>query len=308
MTNNSSNSVHTEEPNVACFVLNFIHPINNHVTFVTTVINAILSPVAVAGNVLVLAAIWKKASLRTPSYIILGGLAFTDICTGLITQTSYVLFRVASLMNNMQLFCVARSIAENSGLYFSSVSVANIAFMAIERWLHMTRRSLLTKRRVIVIDGVLLFLLLFLVLGKLTLNIRITWMAALSLGLFWMSVTSVAYFKVFQLISRHRNHIQVLQANELSRSVTPSFNNSIARYKRSVFTILYILVVFLISYLPYLCCAAVIYLSADITEEALTALDVCTTVMLASSSLNPLLYCWRMKDIREGIKQLTRKP
>ena len=46
---------------------------------------ALLSPVAVVGNGLVLAAIWRNPSLRTPSYILLAGLAITDFCTGLIT-------------------------------------------------------------------------------------------------------------------------------------------------------------------------------------------------------------------------------
>ena len=51
---------------------------------------ALLSPVALAGNVLVLAAIWRNPSLRTPSYLLLPGLAFTDFSTGLITQPVYV--------------------------------------------------------------------------------------------------------------------------------------------------------------------------------------------------------------------------
>ena len=57
---------------------------------IAVAIVAILSPVAAAGNALVLAAIWRNQSLRTPSYVLLAGLAFTDFCTGLITQPVYV--------------------------------------------------------------------------------------------------------------------------------------------------------------------------------------------------------------------------
>ena len=121
---------------------------------------------------------------------------------------------------------------------------------------------------------------------------------ALFLALVSISVTSVTYFKLFQLINRHRNQIR---ASALSHNFTPSAINSIT-YKQSVFTILYILVVFLLTYLPYVCCATVIYVSGDVTEKNLTALDICTTVLFASSSINPLLYYWRMKDIREGVK------
>lgn len=56
------------------------------VTFSTSVITAILSPVAVSGNGLIMAAIWRKQSLRTPTYVLLRGLAFIYLCTGLIIQ------------------------------------------------------------------------------------------------------------------------------------------------------------------------------------------------------------------------------
>ena len=296
MTNNSSYTVPTEETSPACLVY-IIRPLTNHVALVTAVINAILSFVAMAGNGVILATIWRSASLRTPSYILLGGLAFTDFCTGLITQSSYVVFRVASMTNYMRLFCVARSIALNSGLFFTSVTTANIAFMAIERWIHMNRRSLLTKRRVIVIDSVILVFLLALVPGN-HVNMRITWITALCLALLSISVTSVTYFKLFQLINRHRHQVKM---SELSHNFTPPPVNA-ARYKKSVFTILYILVVFLLTNLPYVCCAAVVYASGDVRERTLTALDVCTTILFASSSVNPLLYYWRMRDIREGVK------
>ena len=42
---------------------------------------AILSPVAVVGNLVILAVIWKKTFVRTPFHILLSGLAFTDLCT-----------------------------------------------------------------------------------------------------------------------------------------------------------------------------------------------------------------------------------
>ena len=53
------------------------------VAIVTCTVNAIMSS-AVVGNALILMAIWKNQLLRTTSYILLGGLAITDLFTGLI--------------------------------------------------------------------------------------------------------------------------------------------------------------------------------------------------------------------------------
>jgi len=55
-------------------------------TFWTSIITAVLSPVAVVGNALVLAAIWKKAFPRTLFHILLSGLAFTDLWLSLLQK------------------------------------------------------------------------------------------------------------------------------------------------------------------------------------------------------------------------------
>lgn len=64
-------------------------PYYYEVAFSTSIIIAVLAPVAVVGNALILAAIWKKTFVRTPFHILLSGLAITDLCTGLIAQPFY---------------------------------------------------------------------------------------------------------------------------------------------------------------------------------------------------------------------------
>ena len=121
----------------------------------TSVIIAVSSPVAVAGNALILAAIWRNASLRTPSYIIVCGLAFTDLCTGLLTEPFYIASRLICWRepneNNQSFLVYAQaittSIAAGCGIYCTSLTLIFMTLMSIERWLHMSRRSLLTVRR-----------------------------------------------------------------------------------------------------------------------------------------------------------------
>ena len=43
------------------------------------------------------------------------------------------------------------------------------------------------------------------------------------------------------------------------------------------------------------------------SEFSLAAVDACTVMSFSSSSVNPLLYCWRVKEIRHSVKALTRK-
>lgn len=93
------------------------------------------------GNALILALIWKNASFRTPSYILLAGPAATDFGTGLVTQPLYVGYIFGRLN------CVVIIAADVSSRYFATVTSETIIVMAVERWLHMSHRSLTTARR-----------------------------------------------------------------------------------------------------------------------------------------------------------------
>ena len=80
----------------------YLPPINfeNEVYLLVVIAIAVLSPVAVVANALVLAAIWRNLSLRTTSYILLAGLAFTDFCTGLISQPFRIVMDAIKLENS----------------------------------------------------------------------------------------------------------------------------------------------------------------------------------------------------------------
>lgn len=68
----------------------------------------------------------------------------------------------------------------------------------------------------------------------------------ISILLLCVIVTSIAYFKIFRIISRHQ---QQIHANVIAQSFAQQPIN-FAKYKKSVFAILYILVVFYLGYLP----------------------------------------------------------
>ena len=121
--------------------------------FLTSITIAVLAPVAVTGNALILAAIWKKTFVRTPFHILLSGLAFTDLCTGLIAQTFYSAATFMSLgttriaCDKSKLITSIRTIGAGSAICFIATTVFLNTLISIERWLHMSRRSLVTSRR-----------------------------------------------------------------------------------------------------------------------------------------------------------------
>ena len=282
-------------------------------TVASSVVLALFSPVAVTVNALVLAAIWRNPLLRTPSYIFLTGLALTDFCSGLIgmpiSVANGLIYLTEPQMNLRDAntwptsYLKTRVIVDVCGSYLFHVTILTMTLMSIERWLHMTRRSLITVRRACFAVAVLLLTpvpsFIYVIQGTFTSTFSII---SLSILLVCLTTTSVCYFKVFRIIRRHQ---QQIHANELSQNVQqPAIN--IQKYKKSVFTILYILVVFYISYLPTIVALA-LFLVLPINEFTFWLLTVTAIFFFSSSLLNPLLYFWRMSDIRNEVRDLVRK-
>lgn len=280
----------------------------------TSVVVSILSPLAVVANGLVLAAIWRNPSLRTPSYILLAGLAFTDFCTGLISQPIYVakemIYLFDTQLNTVESrpsFNIIRAFANCCATFFSNVTVIIITVMSIERWLHMTRRSMITVRRTCFIFLCSLFLPIPLVVYRGLNNIQGIYrlesdITSISSVLICLIGTSTAYFKVYEIIRRHQQQIHV---NNMTQNVVqPTIN--FEKYKKSVLSILYILFVFYIGYIPVVIALGIQLVSNDSTLTVLL-LNVSMVFVFLSAVLNPLLYLWRMNDIRNEVKQLVKR-
>ena len=275
---------------------------NYHVTLASCVAAAILAPMTVAANALILAAIWRNPSLRTPSYVLLAGLAITDFCTGLLSEPFFIVRRMAEITENAGgMFCIAGVAAHSIAYYFSCLTVGTIMMIAVERWLHMSRGSLLTVRRVVILYTTSAVLLIPTVAGGVYARYRgnKTFSATMLflVGVVNVLVTGFSYFKVFQIIRHHQNQVQ---SNKSAIDMK--------KYKRSIFTILYIPAIFVLSYVPFLCCLLVFSIfKQDSGKVSFAAYNACGVVVFSSSFLNPLLYYWRIKEIREGVRSTIKK-
>ena len=307
----------TYSPPIHLFYFKFEAPSHGSTLYVvilsTSVVVAILSPLAVVTNGLILATIWRNPSLRTPSYVLLAGLALTDVATGLISQPIYVtnwliyaLQPGMSVVDNKLMFAISVMTFGSTSL-FSSFKLFITTVMSIERFLHMSRRSLINVRRAcFIVSASLVFfaipLTAFRVFQKTSQVATPGTDVAGGLGLtFFIIATSVAYFKVFRIIRRHQKQIR---ANEMSENFAqPAIN--LAKYKKSVFSILYILVIF---YMGYVHITISSRISTVLMNELVAVmLNVSSMFMFLSASLNSLLYLWRMSDIRTEVKLLVKR-
>ena len=288
------------------------NPAYDEAVFALSIVIAVLSPITVTGNVLIVAVIWRNRTWRTPFYMLLCGLALTDLSTGLIIQPFYVASQFICLegpqeIEGRQKFLVlARVITGGFGTYLIYMTVLILTCMSIERWLQMSRRFLFVQRREhFIVAGIILAPIPFSVfrtLNNLTGSYKHVLTISLAFLLLCVIAISISYFKVIRIIRCHRQQVQARETSQISGQ--PVIN--LAKYKKSVIFILYIVLLFYISYAPFIVFFGIYRSLRDHSVVELAYVMALTSVFL-SSSLNPVIYIWRMNDIRNGVKQLIWK-
>ena len=282
--------------------------------FAISIVIIALSPVAVVGNALILTAIWKKTFERTWFHVLLSGLALSDLFIGLVVQPftgTGLLLLVSGVCElgaqKAQTLFLVVIVGFVSGAYLCAVELMLITLLSIERWLQVTRLSLVTPlSRCLIIAVILIapapvpvsYVVQYTWFGTQNKVLRI--FVALFIFLCYL-ITFFSYFKVYQII---RQHQQQVQRNQSSQNFgRPAIN--LAKYKRSVISILCIFTLFSLTLFPMGLTLAYLNSRNDFScLEGFLVHYVAITISFLSPCLNPALYVWRMNDIRNQVKSL----
>ena len=272
-------------------------------------LNIFLSISATLGNALILVALRNVSSIYPPTKLLFRCLAVTDLCVGLICQPLYVYLTIGN------------SIRELWYVYFFfyvvllAVSPLTSAAISVDRLLALLLglryRHVVTLRRVRVVMACVWFIAVSNASLRLVNVIQFKY-KVLSACSFWTFIALImvsiivslfSYIKIF-FTFRHqqaqvRDHVQPEQSSRV-RSVL-----NIARYKKTVYTVAWIQFAMLACYGPYIVMAFL--WSFGIIDYSKIAGEVFFCLVFLNSSLNPVLYCWRIKDVRQEVKNTIRK-
>lgn len=80
---------------------------------------------------------------------------------------------------------------------------------------------------------------------------------------------------------------------------------NIARYKKTVSSALWVQLTLTLCYLPYTTVVAAISFRG-LTLVLDTAWGIAVTLVFVNSSLNPFLYCWKIREVRLAVKDTIR--
>ncbi|XP_078342580.1 melanocyte-stimulating hormone receptor-like [Oculina patagonica] len=270
-------------------------------------LNIFLSITAAVGNALILVALKNVSSIHPPTKLFFRCLAVTDhnLFVGLITQplyTSYIMsLKIKMNVNVLYYVYQVGGASSNilcgvSGLTSTAISVDRLLALL----LGLRYRHVVTVRRVRVV--IICFWLFAASCGLLWVwrsNMTIT---AASVGLLLCLATSIFCYTRIHLKLRHQQ--AQVQNNVLHGQQNGEGNPlNIARYKKTVSSIMWVQLALVACYVPW-GIVAVLYANG-IEHDVYSWLA--QTLVLLNSSLNPILYCWKIREVKQAIKGTIRQ-
>ena len=277
-------------------------------------LNIFLAITASLGNALILIALHKVTSIYPPTKLLFRCLAVTDLLVGLISQPLYVtiLFRRFTTWN----VNVAITLADS--FFFAllpAVSLLTSAAVSVDRllalFLGLRYRYTVTLRRVWVV--IVCFWLISALQATGTIIFEYPKLPEMAFWLFCalltlsLLVSVFSYAKIFKTL-RYRQ-VQVHHNTQQGQRPNGGGNQlNIARYKKTVYSVAWVQLALLICYFPYNVLGFLrLFDKLNNSTEIAILWGSFVTLVYLNSSLNPALYCWRIRDVRQEVKNMIRK-
>lgn len=262
------------------------------------VVNSVFSFTAFTGNGLVLGTIWKTPSLHSPSHVLLFGLALSDFGVGFIVQPLYVTCSLLEIMKQKYLLVVWTTYRVTQAI-FVSATVLTLTAVSIDRflalYLHLRYTAVVKANRVVI---TLLTIWTTSVAFALTLIANNDLHRALCIFVISSSllVTSSVYVMIFRIARHHQNQIRD----------QVHINGDEKRHRNAAVSMFVVFLLLCACYLPYLCVRIAIKHARWQFKIVRLAVSWSGVLVYINSSLNPLVYCWRMRDLRAAMKNFAK--
>ena len=263
-----------------------------------------LSISAVVGNVLIIVALYKVSSLHPPSKLLLACLAFTDLSVGLIAHPLFcgLLFQTERPSSYSRVLIVL-----NTSFVFSLVSLSTMTAISVDRLLALLLglryRQVVTVRRV-KISIVALWILCSSVVMVVIYNQRMALDISSAGFLMCIVISTFCYTKIYRTL--RLSQVQVQDQSHQGQPNEEGTPLNKERYKKTVSTALWVQITLLACYVPF-GLVSVFVITASRTPSIVFAWLLSITLLYFNSTLNPLLYCWKMRELRQEMKNAIRK-
>ena len=272
------------------------------------VFNAFFSFTAITLNIVTIIALRKPLMIPRALKIFLLSLAVSDLGVGLLVQPLYITRLVMMIKENTQTlyFEITLNSFYATAIFLTYASFFGVVALTADRYLavhfYLRYQELVTQKRVVavaisnwILSAILMLLSIWIPNVATIISVPVESVCYLTTAFF--------YFKIYLAVRHHSNQIQVLQA-QLAQNNEGDITNA-ARERKAAVGTFYVYLVFLICFLPTTC-FWIIERSAGPSTMLLQFARYANTLMFLNSSLNPLIYSWKMKHVRHAIIEILR--
>ena len=266
---------------------------------------------AVMLNSITIHAIRKTSFLPKTLKTLLLSLAVSDLGVGLLAQPFFVARLIMELQQNIEdnPIYVAELIGQTAtAILFLFASLFGVIALSADRFLaihfFLSYKELVTHKRVASLVILIWLLSAFLSLITLWKPLDIL----LVFGIIKVTCVIAATFLTFKVYRAARSHVNELQAMEVSAQQASSNGDmlNVARLKKFAMLAVYVYVAFLVCYLPNTCIFWVISFTPRPGNITYLFQAFAGTLAFLNSTLNPLIYCYKIRSIRLTIMNMLR--
>lgn len=272
------------------------------IDIINSALNVPLMLTSIIANTVVLVAILSTPSLRSSSAIVfLCSLALSDLLVGFVVQPLSI---TKELVNHVDISLLKR--AKNIfATFLCGVSLFTSTAISVDRYLalrhHMRYVILVTTKRAIYSSTSLwIFCILLSFIGFWN---KTTYFLGIAVSiLICVLISSFSYVRSFSLVRKHRLQIQSQQQN--AESFNAEHHVQMKRSVKSVINTFLFFICMIACYTPVLISSV---LDAVSSGEISRSWILADTLAYMNSSINPFLYCWRLRDLRRAFIKTLRK-
>ena len=265
-------------------------------------INTIISISSTLGNVLVLCAIRKCESLHSPSKALLFSLALTDLFVGTVVLPLLIAYHLKIILEMSNYYCVIAVSYATTSRFISCASFLTIITISVERYLAFRLR--LRYRAVVTFERVVSILVSEWIIAAIWSGLRF-WSEKVSAIISEVSLISCCLVALvcYSAIRRGiRGHVTQIGQQQNHGHTAVASNFDLSHYRKTLRNMMWISGLLIACYMPFLL-AVFAALILGLKNSTRFAIGFSAIAVYLNSSLNPVLYCWRIKDLRDRVME-----
>ena len=308
-------SAEDEANTVKTEILHYISSAPGGVSIFLAALNIVLAIVATLGNSLLLIALRKVMSIYPPTKLFFRSLAVTDLFAGLIVQPMYSITLIPGI-SHKNLMYYSIQVTGISGSILCTVSILTSTAISVDRLLALLLglryKQVVTLKRTRVVVGCIW--LLSCSMGGWRYS---NWGAEVSkftlfvLMLLSLIISICSYTKIYLYLQNQQAQLHAKKHREIHQEPTSNGGEgrlNMERYKKLVSSIAWVQLALLLCFIPFTV-GSMLFTHRKLTGVATGIAHFCVSIpyVLFNPALNPILYCWKIREVKQAMKETVRK-